>query len=67
MANMGGLLAVIPDVVSSLTVSLQRKMRRCLNMLLAYGKALKSPHHRRRPFDKLRDRLGFRDSPSRGA
>ena len=51
-----------------LTVRLQRKMRRSLIMLLAYVKALKSPHRisRRRPFDKLRDRLGFCDSPSRG-
>ena len=37
-------------------------------MLLAYGMVLESPHRisRRRPFDKLRGRLGFCDSPSRG-
>ncbi len=33
-----------------------------------YSRALKSPHRisHRRPFDKLRERLGFCDSPSRG-
>ena len=37
-------------------------------MLLAYGKVLESRHliSRRRPFDKLKGRLGFCDSPSRG-
>ena len=37
-------------------------------MLFAYGKVFKSPHRisLHRPFDKLRDRLGFCDSPSRG-
>jgi len=33
-------------------------------MLLAYGKALKSPHHRRRPFDKLRTAAQGTDSAS---
>ena len=39
-----------------------------LSTLPVDKKALRSPHRisHRRPFDKLRDRLGFCDSPSRG-